>query len=209
MRVVGEREAEQFLEKQGFPVSSRMVSSSFFVCKDFAHKVGYPVAAKVVSDKIVHKSDVGGVILNIHSDVELKVAFDKLMKIRTAQGVMVEPFSAGVCLLLGLKYDVTFGHTLVVGWGDIYTEVLKDVALRLCPVDEKVALQMLEELKVFKLLQGVRGSVKADLKKIVKVMVKLSELPKKFPQIRELDINPLLVHGSSLRIVDARMVVNE
>jgi len=204
---MAEREAEVFLEKHGFPVSPRVVSSSFFVCCDFARKIGFPVAAKVVSDNILHKSDVGGVMLNIHSEDELKVAFDKLMAIRTSQGVMVEPFSSGTCLLLGLKKDVTFGHTLVVGWGDIYTEVLKDVAVRLCPVDEKLALSMLQGLKVFKLLEGVRGGKKADINKIVKVMVKLSQLVKKFPNILELDINPLLVEGDSLRIVDARIVL--
>ena len=203
-----EEVAEKFLEKQGFPVSSRCVSSSKRACMAFANKLGYPVALKVVSKFIVHKSEVGGVRLDVRNDQELEQQFDALMRIRRAEAVMVEPFTKGVCLLLGLKKDATFGHTVVVGWGDIYTEVLKDVALRVCPVDDREALAMLDELKVNQLLLGVRGQASVARKKIARLVAKLSRLPLKFPGIVELDINPLLVSADDLRVVDARIVLD-
>lgn len=207
MQVLTEEAAETFLEKQGFPVSQRFISSSKVACVDFARKIGYPIVLKVVSKNILHKSDVGGVRLDVRNDEEVREQVDELLSIRRAEAVMVEPFTKGVPLLLGLKKDPTFGHTIVVGWGDIYTEVLKDVALRVCPIDESEAFAMLDGLKVNQLLLGVRGQSVLDRKKVAKLIVKLSRLPLKFPGLQELDINPLLVAVDGLRIVDARIVL--
>ena len=206
MQVLAEKEAEELLEQEGFPVSARCITPSIHMGLAFAKKVGFPVALKVVSSSIIHKSEVKGVRLDIRNEEEFRKHFESLMKIRRAEEVMIEPFTQGIPLLLGLKRDATFGHTLVVGWGDIYTEILKDIALRICPVDNKEVLSMFEELKVNALLEGARGKNPVDKKKLAAMIAKLSRLPEKYPNLRELDINPLLISDKELRIIDARIV---
>ncbi len=209
MQVLAEKEAEELLEQEGFPVSKRYLAPSVHVGLAFAKKIGFPVALKVVSSSIIHKSEVNGVRLDIRNEEEFRKNFSQLMKIRRVEEVMIEPFTHGIPLLLGLKHDPTFGHTIVVGWGDIYTEILKDVTLRVCPVNEKEVLSMLKELKVNALLEGTRGKNPVNKKKLAKLIAKLSRLPEKYPKVKELDINPLLISDKEMRIVDARIVFQD
>ena len=206
MRILAEKEAEEFLEKEGFPVSNRLITRDLHACLKYAKKKGYPVALKIVSPSIIHKSDIGGVKLDLRNEHELKRAFVDIMSIREAEAVMIEPFTVGTYLLLGIKKDQTFGHAVAVGWGGIHTEILKDVSLRVCPIDEKEALNMLKELKVYSLINGYRGEKPADIKKITKIISKLSNLPEKYHKLAELDINPMIVSSRETRIVDARIV---
>ena len=208
MQVLAEKEAEEFLEKNGFPVSKRLVTKDINEALSYCHKIKYPVALKIVGPKIIHKSDVGGVFLDLRSDFEVVEAFRKTRKIDGYEAVMIEKYTSGNFLLLGLKKDASFGHAIAVGWGGVYTEVLKDITFRVCPIDKKEAMKMLQELKVYKLLKGFRGEKEADLSKIINVIVKLSELALKYKAITELDINPMIVDGENVRIVDARIVFN-
>src|SRR3989338_2526881 len=209
MQILAEKEAEEFLEQEGFPVSKRCITPSIHVGLAWARKISFPVALKVVSSRIIHKSEVNGVRLDIRNEEEFKKNFGQLMHIRSAEEVMIEPFTHGIPLLLGLKKDLAFGHTIVVGWGDIYTEVLKDISLRICPVNEKEVLSLLQELKVNALLEGTRGRKPVSKKKLARLIVNLSHLPKKYPKIKELDINPLLVSDKEMRIIDARIVFQD
>lgn len=208
MYVLAEKEAEEFLEKHGFPVSKRLITKDIKEALNYCHKIGYPTALKVVSPTIIHKSDVGGVFLDLRNDFDVIDAFRKIKKIKGFEAIMVEKYTEGKFILLGLKKDAAFGHAIAVGWGGIYTEVLKDISFRICPIDKKEAMEMLEELKFFKVLKGVRGERQVDFKKITDVIVKLSRLPAKFKAITELDINPMIADEKSVRIVDARIVFN-
>lgn len=206
MKVFAEKEAEDFLEKRGFPVSKRFVVKDIDSCLKYAKKLRFPLAMKVVGKKIIHKSDVGGVKLDIRNNEELKESFHKIMSIKGAEAAMIEPFTYGDYLLLGIKNDPVFGHAIAVGWGGIHTEIIKDITLRICPINEKQALDMLKELKVFNLIKGYRGEKPTQIKKITKLISKLSRLPEKYPNIVELDINPLIVSPDETRIIDARIV---
>ena len=204
--IVTEKEAEEFLEKVGFPVTTRAYCTTLTACLKAAHTIGYPVAMKVSSPRIMHKSDVGGVALNLMNPSMVKKAFSHMMKIRHAEGVMVQEYLNGEFLLLGLKKDPTFGHTVAVGAGGIYTEVLKDVSFRICPFTSRDAQEMLEELKIYPIIKGMRGG--KDVRQSVKdLILKLGKLAKDYPMITELDINPLIVHHHGVTVADARIVV--
>ena len=204
-KVLSEREAEAFLEKEGFPVIERRLTKTVKEAIAAADAIGYPVALKVDSRKILHKSDVGGVKLDLRNAYEVETTFKAMMSIKHAQGVTVQRYTHGVFMLLGLKEDSSFGHALVAGSGGIYTEVLKDVSFRVCPVDEKEAKKMLEELRMYPLLEGARGKDKINVKQLCTLLSKLSRLVKKYPKLKELDINPLILNGEEMVVVDARM----
>ena len=208
MYILAEKEAEEFLERHGFPVSKRLVTRDVKETLKYCHKIGFPVALKIVSPSIIHKSDVGGVFLDLRNDKEVVDAFNNIKKIKGYEAVMVEKYTTGKFLLLGLKKDAAFGHAIAVGWGGIYTEVLKDISFRICPIDNKEAEKMLEELKFFKVLKGVRGEKPVNFRNIIDVIVKLSKLPLKYKAITELDINPMIADEKNVRIVDARIVFN-
>ena len=206
--IVTEKEAEAFLEAMHFPVIKRMYCQSVVECERAAHTIGYPVAMKIVSPSIVHKSDVGGVALDLVNPGIVKKHFLRMKRIRGFKGVMVQEFVSGEFLLLGLKRDATFGHTVAVGSGGIYTEVLQDVSFRVCPITMEDAEDMLEELKIYPMLKGMRGG--RDVRKqVAQLLVQLSKLAEHYPMISELDINPLILSKDKLIVADARIVVDE
>tara|TARA_Y100000310_G_scaffold334233_1_gene413519 strand:- start:49292 stop:49921 length:630 start_codon:yes stop_codon:yes gene_type:complete len=207
-KTLSEQEAEKFLEQQGFPIVDRELVKTSKQALEVAEDIGYPIAMKVYSPHILHKSDIGGVHLDIRNEKEVEKIFKKLMQIKHAKGVIIQEYTKGISLLLGLKEDPSFGHALVVGSGGIYTEIMKDVSFRVCPITPKDAQEMLQELKMYPLLEGARGKKKINKKKLCKLLVKLSTLVKKYPTIAELDINPLLVNEKESLIVDARIKFN-
>ncbi|QQG39007.1 MAG: acetate--CoA ligase family protein [Candidatus Woesearchaeota archaeon] len=206
MQILAEKEAEKLLEKEGFPVSPREYTNNLDILKKIASRISYPVALKVQGPKILHKSDVGGVIIDIRNEQELEKAFTKIKKIKGYKEVVIQKYQTGNLLLIGLKKDPVFGHTVLVGSGGIYTEILKDISLRICPITEKDAEQMIRELKIYQVLKGVRGEKPANFSKIKEVLLKISNLTKKYPKIKELDINPLIITDSNVSVIDARIV---
>ena len=206
MEVLREEEAEDFLEKEDFPISKRKATKALNEALKIARKIKYPVALKIQGKNIIHKSDVGGVILDIRNDKELENAFNKIKKIKGFEKVIVQEYKKGRLLLLGLKRDSVFGHIVAVGTGDIYTEVLKDVSLRICPIEEKEAGEMLKELKIYPILKGVRGEKPVNFNLIKSLIVQTSQLPRKYPKIRELDINPLILTEHKVTVADARII---
>ena len=206
MEVLREEEAEDFLEKENFPISKRKAAKALNEALKIAKKIEYPVALKIQGKNIIHKSDVGGVILDIRNDEELENAFNKIKKIKGFEKVIVQEYKKGKLLLLGLKRDSVFGHIVAVGAGDIYTEFLKDVSLRICPIEEKEAGEMLKELKIYPILEGVRGEKPVNFNLIKKLIVKASQLPKQYPRIRELDINSLILTDHKVTVADARII---
>ena len=206
MQVLIERDAENFLEKEGFPVAKRFIASNIKEALEFANKLKYPLTMKVISKQILHKSDVNGVKLDIRNEEEVKKSFNDLSKLKGFEGVLMQKFREGRFILIGLKEDPTFGHAIAFGTGGIYTELLKDVSFRVCPIEDEDAESMIQETKAYELLKGARGSKPADLNKIKKLLIKFSKLPIKYPKLKELDVNPLLITDSSEEIIDARII---
>ncbi|MBI2109677.1 acetate--CoA ligase family protein [Candidatus Woesearchaeota archaeon] len=162
MRILAEKEAETFLEKEGFPLARRSFSKTSKGCIDIAAKIGYPVALKISSHKIIHKSDVHGVKLDLRNEKEVKHAFEQISKIKGFEQAMVEEFNQGHFLLFGIKKDPSFGHVIAVGSGGIYTELFKDVSFRVVPLERKDAEEMIKEIKIYPVLLGKRGEKPAD-----------------------------------------------
>ncbi len=208
MQILTEKDAEDFLEKKGFPVAKRIAAKSLDETIKAAKKIKFPLVLKIISKRIIHKSDVHGVKLNIKNLEELEKAFNELKKIKNFEGVLVQEYLEGQYLITGLKNDPTFGHVLVFGLGGIYTEVLKDVSFRVCPINNKEAIEMVKEIRAYKILEGIRGDKKVNLYSIYRVLLALSELSKRYKDIQELDINPLIANEKSAKIIDARIIFN-
>jgi acetyl coenzyme A synthetase (ADP forming)-like protein len=216
---LGEEKASRFLAAYGFPfLQSKFVSSSQ-TAKDFALRLGRKVALKIVSPDIIHKSDVGGVMLDIHPN-EADIAYEHLIgTVRQRapgahlEGAMVVEMaeSKSIELLLGLKKEPGLGTLVVVGLGGIYVEIFKDVAMRFAPLTEHAINEMLHELKSSPLLQGARGQQAVDLSFLKTYLATLSEIALTFPEIVELDINPLAIasDGTTFRVLDARIRIEK
>jgi acetyltransferase len=163
-----------------------------------AKGIGYPVAMKIVSPQVIHKSDIGGVRLNINSKKDVENAFfDITTRVKnvvpTAHIHGVEMISGGKEVIIGIMRDTQFGHMVMFGLGGVYVEVLKDVSFRIVPLSREDAYEMIRETKVFPLLRGVRGEAEADTESIENSLLILSQMASDFPQIIEAEINPLLV----------------
>ena len=193
------------LSAAGIPTVPEFVSADRDELLTFAEKVGFPVVAKVVGP--VHKSDVGGVALNIRSKEVLSAEIDRMMKIHDATGVMVQKMLRGTELFIGAKYEPRFGHVVLCGLGGIFVEVLRDVSSGLAPLSFEEAFSMIHSLRGYKILQGTRGQKGINERKYAEIIVRLSTLLRFATEIKEMDINPLLADGDDIIAVDARILI--
>lgn len=194
-------------ECAGIPMVPEKVSADKAELIAFADKVGYPVVAKVVGP--VHKSDVGGVALNIRTAEHLALEFDRMMKIEGATGIMVQKMLKGRELFIGAKYEPRFGHIVLCGLGGIFVEVLKDVSSGLAPLSYDEAYSMIRSLRAYKIIKGTRGQKGVNEKKYAEIIVRLSTLLRFATEIKELDINPLLADEDDVVAVDARIRIEK
>lgn len=197
----------QLLECAGIPMVPEMVSDDKQTLIDFANRTGYPVVAKVVGP--VHKSDVGGVTLNIRTPEHLALEFDRMMNIKDAQGVMVQKMLKGTELFIGAKYEERFGHVVLCGLGGIFVEVLKDVQSGLAPLSYGEAYSMIRSLRGYKIIKGTRGQQGINEQKYAEIIVRLSTLLRFATEIKEMDINPLLADADDIVAVDARILIEK
>jgi len=197
----------EILSCAGIPLVPEMVSISKDELVAFAEKVGYPVVAKVVGP--VHKSDVGGVALNIRTPEHLALEFDRMMQLPDATGVMVQKMLKGTELFIGAKYETRFGHVVLCGLGGIFVEVLKDVSSGLAPLSYAEAYSMIHSLRGYKILKGTRGQQGINEQKYAEIIVRLSTLLRFATEIKEMDINPLLADGTNIVAVDARILIEK
>ncbi len=189
----------------GIPLVPEMVSTAKDELTAFAQKVGFPVVAKVVGP--IHKSDVGGVVLNIRTEEHLALEFDRMMQIDGATAVMVQKMLKGTELFIGAKYEERFGHVVLCGLGGIFVEVLKDVSSGLAPLSYAEAYSMIRSLRGYKILQGTRGQRGINEQRYAEIIVRLSTLLRFATEIKEMDINPLLADGDDVVAVDARILI--
>ena len=204
---VGPATVRQLLACAGIPMVPEMVAADKDELTSFAQKVGYPVVAKVVGP--VHKSDVGGVTLNIRTPEHLELEFDRMMKIKDARGVMVQKMLKGTELFIGAKYEQRFGHVVLCGLGGIFVEVLKDVQSGLAPLSYAEAYSMIHSLRGYKIIKGTRGQRGINEKKYAEIIVRLSTLLRFATEIKEMDINPLLADEEDVVAVDARILIEK
>ena len=193
------------LQCAGIPVVPEKVSDDKDTLLAFASEVGYPVVAKVVGP--LHKSDVGGVALNIRSKEHLSLEISRMMNIEDAKAVMVQKMIKGTELFIGAKYEPRFGHVVLCGLGGIFVEVLKDVSSGLAPLSMSEARSMIHSLRGYKILQGTRGQQGINEHRYQEIIVRLSTLLRFATEIKEMDINPLLADGDNVVAVDARIRV--
>ena len=197
----------EVLSCAGIPLVPELVSTSKEELIAFAEHVGYPVVAKVVGP--VHKSDVGGVALNIRTPEHLALEFDRMMAIKDATGVMVQKMLKGTELFIGAKYEERFGHVVLCGLGGIFVEVLKDVSSGLAPLSYTEAYSMIHSLRGYKIIKGTRGQQGINEQKYAEIIVRLSTLLRFATEIKEMDINPLLADENSVVAVDARILIEK
>jgi acetyltransferase len=211
---VGEDDAMQILTHYGFRFPKRALARTSKEAVQIASQIGFPVVMKISSPDILHKTDVGGVRVNVKTPKEAEDAFleitsntRRIMPDAFIKGVMIfEMLKGGKEVILGVTYDRTFGHLIMFGLGGIYVEVLKDVAFRIVPVARQNALAMVNEIKTIGLLRGARGEPPADINAIASSIVNLSCLVSDFPEIQELDVNPLMVMEKGAMALDARII---
>ncbi len=173
----------------------------------YAEQIGYPIVMKVVGP--IHKSDVGGVVLNINDKKSVEKEFDRMMKIKDTTSVLIQPMLRGTELFTGAKYEEKFGHLILCGLGGIFVEVLKDTSAALSPVCKQEALRMIRCLKSYKIIQGVRGGQGVNEDLFAETIVKLSALLEYAPEIKELDLNPLLGSKDKVIVVDSRIKIEK
>jgi acyl-CoA synthetase (NDP forming) len=210
-------EALEVLERYGIPTVRGRLVGDVQQAQAAAQEIGYPVALKIVAEEISHKSDVGGVQLNLRNPEALAAAFDEMFShIRSIypqaklDGALVQPMvSGGQELILGGRQDPQFGPVVLVGLGGIFVEIIGEAVMRVAPITEGEARQMLEELRGVQILKGARGHGASDIDAVVEALLRVSQLLVDFPEIKELDINPLRVFavGEGCRALDARAVI--
>jgi acetate---CoA ligase (ADP-forming) len=216
---IGENDAKNIMEAYNFNVPAGMLATSVEEAVRFASDLGYPVAMKISSPDILHKSDVGGVRVGLANAAAVEDAFE-LMMLRVKrkkpeaqlQGVLVEKMiMGGKEVILGMKKDPQFGPVLMFGLGGIFVEVLKDVVFGLAPLTEEECRKMIEGTRSYKILRGVRGGRPVDINAVVVALQRLSQLVMDFPEIEEVDINPLMAgaEGDGAFVVDARIILSK
>jgi acetyltransferase len=216
--ILTEHEAKNILKYYNFPVVKTYVANKIEEAVAYAQQIGFPVVLKILSPQIVHKSDAGGVILNVHSAAEVHSAFETLIQRATAYnpnaqiiGVTVQPMvqKKGYEVIIGAKTDPLFGPVILFGMGGVGVELFKDYSIGIPPLNTTLIRRMLEETKVYQLLKGYRNTQPADIKRLEETLSLFSQLIVDFPQIKEIDINPLLIDQHDACILDARIVIDK
>jgi acetyl-CoA synthetase (ADP-forming) len=210
-----EHEAKSICQQYGMSVTRFKVAKDLNEALKYAKEIGYPVVFKIVSPDIIHKSDVGGVIVNIKNEEEAKKAYEKIMENVAKNkpdakiiGIFVQEMApTGLEVIVGAIKDPQFGHTIMFGLGGIFVEILKDVTFRIAPLTMEDAMEMIREIKGYPLLKGYRGQPPADENAIIDTIMKTSKLLTDFPQISQLDLNPIFIYEKGAKIVDARIIL--
>lgn len=191
---------------------SRLATSPEKATK-IAKELGYPVVLKIISKDIVHKSDVGGVKVNLKTEEELTSAYEELLKSvkkkspkAKLEGVLVQKMESGIEAIIGMKRDPQFDAVIMFGLGGVFVEVLKDVSFRIAPIDKIQAEKMINEIQAIEILKGVRGEKPVKISALVDLLVKVSKLSITNKKILELDLNPVIVDEKSAKVADVRLM---
>ncbi|MBN2348709.1 MAG: acetate--CoA ligase family protein [Bacteroidales bacterium] len=198
---------KQLLEAANIPVVNEDIATTRRKALAIARETGYPLAIKVIGP--VHKSDVGGVTLNIKSDHHLLAEFKRMMQIKGVTGVLIQKMETGTELFIGAKYEPRFGHVIICGLGGIFVEVLDDFSSGLAPLTFNEAYSMIKSLKSYRIIKGARGQQGVNEDKFAEIIVRLSSLLRFATEIKEIDLNPLIGNLDKITVVDARINIQK
>ena len=198
--------------KKYLNVTQRVLTKDVNVGLKFCSQYKYPIALKIISDQALHKTEIKGVRV-VNSDEEAKKEFDNLIKLGKKlklklDGILFQKYRIGREIIIGGKKDPVFGQTILFGSGGIYTEFIKDVSVRICPITEKDANEMIDDTRASKMLGKFRGEDPVDRKALINVLLKVSKILMDNKNINELDINPLILNKDGAFVVDARMLTD-
>ena len=210
-----EPEAKTVCRDYGIPVTNFRIAENETEAVEFAKDIGYPVVLKIVSPEIIHKSDVGGVIINLKDSKDVQNAYKQIMdNIQKHKpnakiiGMLVQEMApSSTEVIVGATKDPQFGPAIMFGLGGIFVEVLRDVTFRIAPVTEDEAREMITEVRAYPLLKGYRNTPPADIDAIVKILLNTSRLVTDHEEIKELDLNPIMVYEKGAKTVDARIIL--
>jgi len=210
-----ETEAKTVCMEYGIPVTKFRLAKNEAEAVKFAEEIGYPVVLKIVSPDIIHKSDVGGVIVSLKTEKDVRNGYKQILrnvKKHKADakivGVLVQEMAPpSTEVIVGAIKDPQFGPALMFGLGGIFVEVLKDVTFRVAPITVDEAREMITEVKAYPLLKGYRNLPPADIEAIVKILLNTSRLVMEHQEIKELDLNPIMVYEKGAKTVDARIIL--
>ncbi len=210
-----ETEANAVCREYGIPVTRFELSRNENESVKYAEKIGYPVVLKIVSPDVIHKSDVGGVIVNLKNADEVKAAHKRIIEnVRkhkhTARivGILVQEMAPpSTEIIIGSTKDPQFGPAIMFGLGGVFVEIMKDVAFRIAPITEEEASEMITEVRAYPLLTGYRNSPPADIAAIIKILLNVSKLVTEHQEIKELDLNPVMIYPKGAKTVDARIIL--
>jgi acyl-CoA synthetase (NDP forming) len=212
-----EHESKTIMQIYKLPVTQFQVADTEDRAVKAAESIGYPVVLKILSPDVIHKSDVGGVIVNVKDAEGVRESYQTIIanvkkhnKKARIQGIFVEEFAAkGVEVIVGALKDPQFGPALMFGLGGIFVEVLKDVSFRVAPITKYDAQEMIREIKGYPILTGVRGQEACDVKALMSILLQVSKLVIDYPVINQLDLNPIFSYPNGAKCVDARIILEE
>ena len=215
--ILTEIEAKQILSEAGINCTDTRLAATKEEAVTLCEEIGYPVVLKVSSVDISHKSDAGGVKVNLKDKAAVEKAYDEIMASckqykpdANIEGVSAQQMAkSGVEIMIGMVNDASFGPVVAFGLGGIFVEVLKDVAFRIVPFDKNDAAEMIDEIKGKKLLEGFRGSEPVDKEYLQNILLKLSDFLEKTEEIKEIDMNPIFAYKDGAVVVDARIIIDE
>lgn len=210
-----EPEAKTICLEYGIPVTTFRVATTAEDAVKFAEMIGYPTVLKVVSPDVIHKFDVGGVVLDVENPEDVQDAYKKILENvkknkpeAKIQGILVQEMApSSTEVIVGSTKDPQFGPALMFGLGGIFVEVLRDVTFRIAPITEQDAREMITEVKAYPVLKGYRGQPPADINAIVRILLNTSKLVMDHQEIKELDLNPIIVYEKGAKTVDARIIL--
>jgi acyl-CoA synthetase (NDP forming) len=210
-----EIESKEWLKAAGIPVVETKLATSKTEAMELARKMGFPVVMKIVSPDVAHKSDAGGVKLNIQNATQVGKAYSEILagvkkhypKAKIVGLTVQKMAKQGIEVIIGMTKDAQFGPVIMFGLGGILVEVLKDVSFRIVPMTKRDAAEMITEIKGFPILKGYRGQDPADIPYLEELIVKVSDFVDKNPEIKELDLNPVFAYKSGALAVDARIIL--
>ena len=210
-----EHEAKNICKEYGIPITQLKIAQTAEEASKFSEQIGYPIVLKIVSPDVLHKFDVGGVILNIKSQKEARKAYNQIVQNikkhkpdARIDGILVQEMApCGTEIIVGSIKDAQFGPTLMFGLGGTFVEVMKDVSFRIAPITEADAQEMIAEIRAYPILRGYRGQQPCDISVIIRILLSTSKLVMDHQDIKELDLNPVIVYEKGAKTVDARIIL--
>jgi len=215
-RNLTENESYALLSRYGISVPGYSIASSSEEVAEKSKSLGFPLVMKIISQDIIHKTDVGGVILSINNEQQARESYFNMMDSvkknepnANIKGVLLyKQFPKGIEIIVGMTRDAQFGPTVMFGLGGIFTEILKDVSFRICPVTRIDVGEMIHEIKGIKILTGYRNQKKSDIEAITDIIIAISNIAVNYTSIKEIDLNPIIVYEKGVVVVDAKVLLD-